>query len=61
MIYNPTPTSEKTQLMSFTETNQLILFREIIAVYCENYTKHINALYKKTSENISVKSVCAYK
>jgi hypothetical protein len=34
------PISRKTHRVSITNTNQLMLFREIIAVYCENHTKH---------------------
>lgn len=28
-----------------TMTDQLIQFREIIAVYCENHAKHVHTLY----------------
>jgi hypothetical protein len=37
-------TSQETHYVSATKTNRLMLFREIIAVYCENHTEHTNAL-----------------
>jgi translation initiation factor IF-1 len=37
-------TSQESHYVSVTETNRLMLFREIIAVYCENYMEHINTL-----------------
>jgi hypothetical protein len=33
-----------------------MLFRETVAVYCENYTEHINALSGQNSEYIYVKA-----
>jgi hypothetical protein len=33
---------QRTQYISTSKTNQLILFREIITVYCENRRKNIN-------------------
>jgi hypothetical protein len=33
-------TLQVTQWVSITQSNQLMLFREIIAIYCENHTKH---------------------
>jgi hypothetical protein len=33
-----------------------MLFREIIAVYCENRTEHINTLCGRNAEFINVKS-----
>jgi hypothetical protein len=41
---NSVRTSEETQYISATETNRLMLFRETVAVYCKNYTEHINTL-----------------
>jgi hypothetical protein len=37
-------TSQETHSVSIATTNRLMLFREIIAVYCENHTEHINTL-----------------
>jgi hypothetical protein len=36
--------SQETHYVSITKPNPLMLFREIIAVYCENHTEHINTL-----------------
>jgi hypothetical protein len=33
-------TSQETHYVSATETNRLMLFRETVAVYCENHTEH---------------------
>jgi hypothetical protein len=38
-------TSKRTQHFTITEINWLMTFKEIIAVYSENQTKHINKLY----------------
>jgi hypothetical protein len=40
-------TSQETHHASATEVNWLMLFREIIAIYCENHMKntHIYSLY----------------
>jgi hypothetical protein len=38
---NPVRTSKKTQCVSITKINYLILFKEIIPVYSENHTKPI--------------------
>jgi hypothetical protein len=35
-------TAKKTQLFTITKINWLTLIKEIIAVYSENHTKHIN-------------------
>jgi hypothetical protein len=37
-------TSQETHYVSITTTNRLMLFGEIISVYCENHTGHINIL-----------------
>jgi hypothetical protein len=47
---NSVSTAQKTHSMAITETNRLMLFREIIAVYCENHTVHTNALCGQNSE-----------
>jgi hypothetical protein len=38
----PVFTSQETHYVSATKTNRLMLFAEIIAVYCENHTGHTN-------------------
>jgi hypothetical protein len=37
---NPLHTSQETHDVSATRPNQLMLFRERVAVYCENHTEH---------------------
>jgi hypothetical protein len=37
-------TSQEIHSVSITTPNRLTLFREIIAVYCDNHTEHINTL-----------------
>jgi uracil DNA glycosylase len=41
---NSVRTAKKSQHFTITKINWLTLFKEIIAVYSENHTKHINAL-----------------
>jgi hypothetical protein len=41
---NSVHTSRETHYVSATKSNRLMLFREIIAVYCENHMEHINTL-----------------
>jgi hypothetical protein len=38
-----------------TTINWLTLFREIIAIYCENYTKPVNTLRGQNAEVVNVK------
>jgi hypothetical protein len=37
-----------------------MLFREIIAVYCENHTEHINTLCGQNAEFLNVQAGCIY-
>jgi hypothetical protein len=37
-------TSQETHYASTTKPNLLMLFRETVAVYCENHTEHTNTL-----------------
>jgi hypothetical protein len=37
-------TSQETHYFTVTTTNRLMLFRETVAVYCENRMEHINTL-----------------
>jgi hypothetical protein len=39
-----------------TETSRLMLFRETVAVYCENHTEHTNTLCGKNAEFYYVKA-----
>jgi hypothetical protein len=43
-----------------TKTNRLILFREIIAVYCDNHTQHINTLCGQNAEILGDKTCGTY-
>jgi hypothetical protein len=45
---------------SATKTNWLTLFREAIAVYCENHTKHTNAICGQNAEFYCVKAHGTY-
>jgi hypothetical protein len=40
MFINSVRTSQETHHVSATKPNQLTLFREISAVYCENHMEH---------------------
>jgi hypothetical protein len=43
MIFNSSVlTAKKTPHLTVTKINRLTLFKEIIAVYCENHTKQMN-------------------
>jgi hypothetical protein len=42
--------SQETHYVSATKPNRLMLFREIIAVYFENHTKHRNTLCGQNDE-----------
>jgi hypothetical protein len=54
-VYNiSVRTSQETHYVSTTKPNRLMLFREIIAVYCENHTEHINKL---RGQNIRIQFV----
>jgi hypothetical protein len=41
---NSVRTSQETHYVSATMPNRLMLFREIVTVYCENHTEHRNTL-----------------
>jgi hypothetical protein len=45
-------TSQETYYFSGTKSNRLILFRETVAVYCENHTKRTNTLGGQNREFI---------
>jgi hypothetical protein len=43
-------TSQEGHYVSATKPNRLMLFRETIAVYCENHKEHINTLCEQNAE-----------
>jgi flagellar basal body-associated protein FliL len=42
--------SQETHYVFATKPNRLMMFREIIAVYCENHTEHTNTLCGQNAE-----------
>jgi hypothetical protein len=45
VIYtNPVRTSQERHYVSATKPSRLMLFRETVAVYCENHTEHTDTL-----------------
>jgi hypothetical protein len=42
-------TSQETHYVSATKPNRLLLFRETVAVYCENHTEHTNTIYEQNA------------
>jgi hypothetical protein len=54
MFQNSVPTSQETYYVSATKPNRLMLFRETIAVYCENHTEQSNTL---CGQNIRIQFV----
>jgi hypothetical protein len=53
-------TANKTQLVTMTTINWLMLCREIIADYCENHTKPINTLCGQNAELLNVIASSTY-
>jgi hypothetical protein len=45
-------TSPETQSVCITKINRLMLFRETVAVYCENHTEHIDTLCGQNSKSL---------
>jgi hypothetical protein len=41
---DPARTSQETHYVCITKSNRLMLFRETVAVYCENHAEHIDTL-----------------
>jgi hypothetical protein len=61
MIVNtkhPVCTSQETHYVSATETNQLMLFGETVAVYCENHTEHKVNTEHRARGSVVVKALC---
>jgi hypothetical protein len=52
---NSVRTAKKTPRFTITKINWLQLFREIIAVYSENYTEKINILFEENAESLNLK------
>jgi hypothetical protein len=50
-------TSQETHYVSATEPNQLMLFGETVAVYCENHTEHINTLCEQNAEYVRASGI----
>jgi hypothetical protein len=47
---NPVRTSQGTHYVSSTKPSRLMLFRETVAVYCQNHTEHTDTMYGKNAE-----------
>jgi hypothetical protein len=51
IIYkNPVRTSQETHYVTATKTSRVMLFRETVAVCCENHTEHTNKLCGQNAE-----------
>jgi hypothetical protein len=61
VLKNSVRTSQETHYVSTTKTNRLMLFREIIAVYCENRTEHTDTLCGQNVKGIRVKAGGTYR
>jgi hypothetical protein len=57
---NSVRTSQETYYVSATETNRLMMFRETVAVYCENHTEHINTLSGQNAEFCNIYKFNSY-
>jgi hypothetical protein len=58
---NSVRTAKKTPHFTITKINWLTLFKEIIPVYTENYTKHINTFCGQNTESLVIKAGGTYK
>jgi hypothetical protein len=58
---NSVRTSQETHRSSTTNTSQLMLFREMVAVYCGNQMKHTNTVFWENPELRHVKACGTYK
>jgi hypothetical protein len=47
-------TLQETYYVSATKPNRLKLFRETVAVYCENHMEHTNTLCGQNAESVNV-------
>jgi hypothetical protein len=53
---NAVRTSEETHYVPAAEPNQLMLFRETVAVYCESHTEHTDTLCEQNAVLTSPKT-----
>jgi hypothetical protein len=60
MYKNPVRTSQETHYVSATKPSRLMLFRETVAVYCENHTEHTDTLCGQNAEFFHVKASGKY-
>jgi hypothetical protein len=61
IIYkNSVRISQETHYVTATKPNRLMLFRETVAVYCENRTEHTNTLCGQNAEFGYVKAGATY-
>jgi hypothetical protein len=60
MYTNSVRTSQETYYVSATEPNRLMLFRETVAVYCENRTEHTDTFCGQNADFYYVKACGAY-
>jgi hypothetical protein len=58
---NSVRTSQETHYVSATKPNQLMLFKETVAVYFENHTEHTDTLYFQNTEFCCVRSGGIYR
>jgi hypothetical protein len=61
-VKNSIRTSQEIHSISISKTNRLMLFREIIATYCENHMEHIITLCGQNVEflNVTADGTCTY-
>jgi hypothetical protein len=50
MYKNSVFISQETHYISATKPNRLMLFRETVAVYCENHTEHTDTLRRQNTQ-----------
>jgi hypothetical protein len=53
-------TSQETDYVSAMKPNRLMLFRETVAVYCENHTEHTDTLCEQISGFFNIKARVTY-
>jgi hypothetical protein len=53
-------TSQEIRYVSATETNRLMLFRETVAVYCEDHIEHMNTECGHTVKLMFIKAAGIY-
>jgi hypothetical protein len=57
---NSVRTSQETRHVSPTKTNRLMLFRETVAVCCENHMEHTDTLCALNEESVHAKAARAH-